>query len=49
MVSNGSKVDRAGLAPADWPAGRPIPEWPAGWKGELPIPPKTGVILMNGF
>lgn len=49
MIGNGRKVDRAGLAPTDWPAGRSIPEWPAGWKGELPIPPKTGVILMNGF
>ncbi len=49
MIGNGRKIDRDGLAPLNWPAGRAAPEWPAGWKGEIPVPAIGSVILMNGF
>jgi pullulanase len=49
MIGNGREIDPAGLAPRGWPAGKPSPVWPAGWKGEIAIPPLESVILMNGF
>ena len=49
MIGNGREINPEGLAPVDWPAGRPAPEWPAGWKGDLKLPPLTATILMNGF
>ncbi len=49
MIGNGREINRAGLAPREWPAGRPPPIWPAGWRGEISLPPLESVILMNGF
>jgi hypothetical protein len=49
MIGNGREIHRQGLAPRGWPAGQPPPEWPAGWKGEITVPPLESVILMNGF
>jgi len=49
MIGNGREINRAGLAPRGWPAGKPPPLWPAGWKGGVTIPPLGSVILMNGF
>ena len=49
MIGNGREIDRAGLAPRGWPAGKPPPVWPAGWKGEIEVPKLESVILMNGF
>lgn len=49
MIGNGREIDRKGLAPRGWPAGKAPPTWPAGWKGEIEIPAQESVILMNGF
>jgi pullulanase/glycogen debranching enzyme len=49
MIGNGREINRQGLAPRGWPAGKPPPVWRAGWKGEISIPPLESVILMNGF
>lgn len=49
MIGNGHKIDRAGLAPLDWPAGKSPPVWPAGWNGGITVPALESVILMNGF
>lgn len=49
MIGNGREINRKGLAPRSWPSGKPPPVWPAGWKGEISIPPLESVILMNGF
>ena len=49
MIGNGREIDRQGLAPRGWPAGKPPPVWPAGWKGEIAVPKLESVILMNGF
>ena len=49
MVGNGREINRKGLAPRGWPSGQTPLVWPAGWKGEIPIPPLESVILMNGF
>ena len=49
MIGNGREINRNGLAPRRWPAGKPPPVWPAGWKGEIAVPPLESVVLMNGF
>jgi pullulanase len=49
MIGNGRKIDRDGLAPIGWPAGKTPPVWAAGWTGKITIPPMSSVILMNGF
>ena len=49
MVGNGREINRRGLAPRGHPAGTPPPAWPAGWTGEIAVPPLESVILMNGF
>lgn len=49
MIGNGREINRKGLAPRGWPAGKPPPVWPAGWKGEIEVPKLESVILMNGF
>ena len=49
MIGNGRAINRQGLAPRGWPAGKPPPVWPAGWKGEILVPKLETVILMNGF
>ena len=49
MVGNGREINRQGVSPRGWPAGKPPPRWPAGWKGEIVLPPLESVILMNGF
>ncbi len=49
MIGNGQEIDRNGLAPSGWPAGKPPPVWPAGWTGEIEVPKLSSVILMNGF
>jgi pullulanase len=49
MIGNGREINRQGLAPRDWPSGKPPPVWPAGWKGEIVVPKLESVILMNGF
>jgi pullulanase/glycogen debranching enzyme len=49
MIGNGKEIDRQGLAPRGWPAGKLPPTWPAGWKGEIEVPKLESVILMNGF
>lgn len=49
MIGNGREMRLEGLTPLGWPAGKPAPIWPAGWKGELVVPALESVILMNGF
>ena len=49
MIGNGREINRKGLAPRGHPAGKPPPTWPAGWQGEIAVPPLESVILMNGF
>ena len=49
MIGNGHEINRNGLPPRGWPAGKPPPSWPAGWKGEIEIPKLESIILMNGF
>ena len=49
MVGNGREIDRRGLAPRSWPAGKAPPTWPAGWQGRIEVPKLESVILMNGF
>ncbi len=49
MIGNGKEIRPQGLAPRGWPSGKPPPVWPAGWKGEIAVPPLESVILMNGF
>ena len=49
MIGNGREIDRRGLAPRGWPSGKTPPEWKAGWKGAIAVPPLESVILMNGF
>jgi pullulanase/glycogen debranching enzyme len=49
MIGNGREINRKGLAPRDWPSGKPPPVWAAGWKGEIVVPKLESVILMNGF
>lgn len=49
MIGNGREIDRRGLAPIGWPAGKMPPAWPAGWTGEIEVPKFESVLLMNGF
>lgn len=49
MIGNGREINRKGLAPRGWPAGKAPPTWPAGWKGEIVVPKQESIILMNGF
>ena len=49
LIGNGREINRKGLAPRGWPAGKAPPTWPAGWKGEIEVPALESAILMNGF
>jgi len=49
MIGNGREINRNGLSPRGWPAGKTPPTWPAGWKGEIEVPKLESIILMNGF
>lgn len=49
LIGNGSRIDLGGVPNvAAAPASRP-PTWAAGEKGQLLVPPKASLILMNGF
>jgi len=49
MIGNGREINRKGLSPRGWPAGKTPPTWPAGWKGEIEVPKLESIVLMNGF